>query len=61
LDTVVGLSLTSTSVGWVLVEGRDAGGTILDHDYFAVPPTAGVQAVYTSERAATTSDCTSSE
>jgi len=51
LDTVVGLSLTSTSVGWVLVEGRDAGGTILDHDYFAVPPAAGVQAVYTSERA----------
>jgi hypothetical protein len=33
------------------VEGRDAGGTILDHDYFAVPPAAGVQAVYTSERA----------
>jgi hypothetical protein len=51
LDTVVGLSLTSTSVGWVLVEGRDAGGTILDHDYFAVPPAAGVQAVYTSEQA----------
>jgi hypothetical protein len=51
LDTVVGLSLTSTSVGWVLVEGRDAGGSILDHDYFAVPPAAGVQAVYTSERA----------
>jgi hypothetical protein len=51
LDTVVGLSLTSTSVGWVLVEGRDADGAILDHDDFDVDPTAGVQAVYTSEQA----------
>jgi hypothetical protein len=51
LDTVVGLSLTSTSVGWVLVEGRDADGTILDHDDFEVRPATGVQAVYTSEQA----------
>jgi hypothetical protein len=51
LDTVVGLSLTSTSVGWVLVEGRDADGAILDHDDFDVPVTAGLQAVYTSEQA----------
>ena len=51
MDTVVGLSLTSTSVGWVLVEGRDADGAILDHDDFDVDPTAGVQAVYTSEQA----------
>jgi hypothetical protein len=51
LDTVVGLSLTSTSVGWVLVEGRDADGAILDHDDFDVDPTAGMQAVYTSEQA----------
>jgi hypothetical protein len=51
LDTVLGLSLTSTSVGWVLVEGRDADGTILDHDDFDVPPANGVQAVYTSEQA----------
>jgi hypothetical protein len=51
LDTVLGLSLTSTSVGWVLVAGRDAAGTILDHDDFDVRPTAGVQAVYTSEQA----------
>ena len=51
MDTVLGLSLTSTSVGWVLVEGRDAGGSILDHDDFEVTPSAGVQAVYTSEQA----------
>jgi hypothetical protein len=51
LDTVLGLSLTSTSVGWVLVEGRDADGTTLDHDDFDVPPANGVQAVHTSEHA----------
>ena len=51
MDTVLGLSLTSTSVGWVLVEGRAADGTILDHDDFEVRPAAGLQAVYTSEQA----------
>lgn len=51
MDTVLGLSLTSTSVGWVLVEGRDADGTILDHDDFEVRSATGVQAVYTSEQA----------
>lgn len=51
MDTVVGLSLTSTSVGWVLVDGHEADGAILDHDDFDVDPTAGLQAVYTSEQA----------
>ncbi|OBK39332.1 hypothetical protein A5658_24605 [Mycobacterium sp. 1245111.1] len=51
MDTVLGLSLTSTAVGWVLAEGRDADGAILDHDDFDVHPTAGVQAVHTSEQA----------
>jgi hypothetical protein len=51
LDTVVGLSLTSTSVGWVLVEGRDADGNIVDHDDFEVRTGAGLQAVNTSEQA----------
>lgn len=51
MDTVLGLSLTSTSVGWVLVDGRDADGTTLDHDDFNVPPANGVQAVHTSEQA----------
>lgn len=31
MDTVLGLSVTSTAVGWVLAEGHDAEGTILDH------------------------------
>jgi hypothetical protein len=48
LDTVLGLSLTSTSVGWVLVEGRDADGTILDHDDFQVGTGSGVRAVNTA-------------
>jgi hypothetical protein len=48
LDTVLGLSLTSTSVGWVLVEGRDADGTILDHDDFQVGTGSGVRAVDTA-------------
>jgi hypothetical protein len=52
LDTVLGLSLTSTSVGWVLVEGRDADGTILDHEEFEVGTGSGVRAVNTSEQAA---------
>jgi len=51
LDTVLGLSLTSTSVGWVLVEGHDADGAILDHEDFDVASGGGVQAVYTSEQA----------
>jgi hypothetical protein len=52
LDTVLGLSLTSTAVGWVLVEGRDADGTIVDHDDFEVYAGGGVRAVKVSERAA---------
>ena len=48
MDTVLGLSLTSTSVGWVLVEGRDADGTILDHDDFQVGTGSGVRAVNTA-------------
>jgi hypothetical protein len=48
LDTVLGLSLTSVSVGWVLVEGRDADGIILDHDDFPVKSGGGVRAVNTS-------------
>jgi hypothetical protein len=50
LDTVVGLSLAPTSVGWVLVEGRDAAGTILDHDDFPVHTGGGTRAVNTAEQ-----------
>jgi hypothetical protein len=50
LDTVLGLSLTSTAVGWVLVEGRDADGAIVDHDDFAVRTGGGARATKTAER-----------
>lgn len=52
MDTVLGLSLTSTSVGWVLAEGREADGTILDHDDFQVGSGRGVRAVNTSAQTA---------
>lgn len=50
LDTVLGLSLTSTAVGWVLVEGRDADGAIVDHDDFAVRTGGAARAAKTAER-----------
>lgn len=50
MDTVLGLSLTSTGVGWVLVEGREADGAIVDHDDFAVRTGGGSRAVSTAER-----------
>jgi hypothetical protein len=36
LDTVLGVSITSTGVGWVLVDGSAADGATLDHDAFDV-------------------------
>ncbi|MGH3969664.1 MAG: DUF7159 family protein, partial [Mycobacterium sp.] len=45
---VLGLSLTSTAVGWVLVEGHDADGAIVDHDDFAVRTGGAGRAVKTA-------------
>ncbi|OBI41527.1 hypothetical protein A5707_07365 [Mycobacterium kyorinense] len=50
METVLGLSLTSTAVGWVLVDGRDADGTILDHDGFDVHTGGGTRAADLAER-----------
>ncbi|MBJ7339178.1 hypothetical protein [Mycolicibacterium sp.] len=36
MDAVLGLSMTPTSVGLVLVEGQDADGATMDRDSFAV-------------------------
>lgn len=36
MKTVLGLSITTTSVGWVLIDGSDADANILDHDAFDV-------------------------
>jgi hypothetical protein len=41
VETVIGLSITSTSVGWVLVDGSAADGATLDHDAFDVDADTG--------------------
>lgn len=52
LDTVLGLSLTPTTFGWVLAEGHGADGTILDHQEMVLHAEAGVAAVGTAEQVA---------
>lgn len=50
MDTVLGLSLTPTTVGWVLAKGHGADGTILDHQELALRAGRGVRAVSTAEQ-----------
>ncbi len=52
MDTVLGLSLTPTTVGWVLAEGHGADGTILDHQELGLRPGRGARAVSTAEQVA---------
>jgi hypothetical protein len=52
LDAVLGLSVTPTTVGWVLAEGHSADGTILDHRELALHAGDGVAAVSTAEQVA---------
>ncbi|OBK55523.1 DUF7159 family protein [Mycobacterium kubicae] len=52
MDTVLGLSLTPTAVGWVLAEGHGADGTILDHHELALPGGRGASAVNTAVQVA---------
>ncbi len=40
METVLGLSLTSTSVDWILVDRNDTDGTALDHDSFDIADAA---------------------
>ena len=42
METVLGLSMTSASVGWVLLDGPGPDATTLDYDAFDVQ--AGIQA-----------------
>jgi hypothetical protein len=49
--TVLGLSKTSTSVGWVLVNGRDIAGDLLDHDVFDVVDATLAASAATARRA----------
>ncbi len=51
LDAVLGLSLTSTAVGWVVVEGHGAAGAIVDQADFEVCTGGATHAISTSERA----------
>jgi hypothetical protein len=52
MDAVLGLSMTPTTVGLVLVEGQDADGATMDKDEIAVHDRGLVSAVNTSEKAA---------
>jgi hypothetical protein len=52
LDAVLGLSVTPTTVGWVLAEGHGADGTIADHRELALHAGRGVRAVSTAEQVA---------
>jgi hypothetical protein len=44
--------MTPTIVGWVLVDGHDADGTILDHGDFAVRTGGGMRAIDTAGKVA---------
>lgn len=52
LDTVLGLSVTPTTLGWVLAEGHGADGAILDHQELALRAGRGVRALSTAEQVA---------
>jgi hypothetical protein len=50
LDAVLGLSVTPTTVGWVLAEGHSADGTILDHRELKLRAGPGVRAMGTANQ-----------
>ena len=52
VHTVLGLSMTPTSVGFVLVEGQGTDGATVDHEAFEVDTSRGGTAVDTSEQVA---------
>ncbi|RFD24645.1 hypothetical protein MUBE_13365 [Mycobacterium uberis] len=52
MNTVLGLSVTPTTVGWVLAEGHGAKGAILSHREFELCGGYGVRAVSTAEQVA---------
>jgi len=52
LDTVLGLSVTPSALGWVLAEGHGADGTILDHRELELRGDGGLPAVSTAEQVA---------
>jgi hypothetical protein len=52
VDAVLGLSVTPSAVGLVLVEGQDADGATMDRDAFEVGIRGRCSAIQTSEQAA---------
>ena len=52
MDTVLGLSVTPTTVGWVLAEGHGADGTILDHRELTLRAGTGARALSTAQQVA---------
>jgi nucleoside 2-deoxyribosyltransferase len=52
VDAVLGLSVTPSAVGLVLVEGQDADGATMDRDAFEVRSRGRSSALQTSEKAA---------
>jgi hypothetical protein len=52
VDAVLGLSVTPSAVGLVLVEGQDADGATMDRDAFEVGSRGRSSALQTSEKAA---------
>ena len=50
MRTVLGLSKTSTSIGWVLVDRRDVAGDPLDHDAFDITDASTAAPVATARR-----------
>lgn len=50
LDTVLGLSVTPTTVGWVLAEGHGADGTILDYQELALQTAHGARSAGAAEQ-----------
>ena len=52
MDAVLGLSVTPSAVGLVLVEGLDADGATVDRDAFEVRSRGHSTALQTSEKAA---------
>jgi hypothetical protein len=48
--TVLGLSKTSMTIGWVLVDGRDITGDPLDHDVFDISDSSAAAPAATARR-----------
>lgn len=50
MRTVLGMSKTSTSIGWVLVDERDTAGAPLDHDWFDITDSSAAAPAATARR-----------